>query len=225
MQVDNIILVGTSHIAKESIKEVDVAIERHKPVVIALELDRGRFEGLLHPQKHKARLRDIGQVGLTGYFFSVVGAWAERALGSSVGIDPGADMLHAIKIARKNNIPLALIDQDIRITLKRLSKGVTWRERFRFMWDVLKGIVTRNKQLPFDLRTVPTQDVIDLLIRDVRKRYPNVYRVLVGERNDVMARRLAALRARHQGTIIAIIGAGHRQEMVALIRRYLDAAA
>jgi pheromone shutdown-related protein TraB len=223
MIVSNIVLVGTSHIAKQSLKEVDDAVASHSPKVIAIELDRGRLEGLLNPQPRKLRLSDIRHVGFTGFLFSMLGAWAERMLGKQVGMDPGAEMLHAIKLARERKIPVALIDQDIRITLKRLSKGVTWREKGRFVWDVIRGMMGGKKKLPFDLKTVPSQDVIDTLIKDVRKRYPNVYRVLVHERNEVMAKRLAALGQQHKdGKVVAIIGAGHRQDIAVLVRRYIS---
>ena len=222
MLVANIVLVGTSHIAKQSVHEVDAAIEKYDPALIAIELDRPRLEGLLHPRKQKMSLRDIRNIGMTGYVFSLIGAWAEKHMGGQVGMKPGADMLRAVKVAQAKKIPVALIDQDIGITLKRLSKEVTWKEKGRFVIDIIKGLVARDKKLPFDLRTVPTQDVIDMLIKEVRKRYPNVYRVLVAERNDVMAQRLARLSKKEpERKIVAIIGAGHEQEMATLIRRYL----
>ncbi len=222
MIVGNLVIIGTSHIAKQSVKEIDAAFEDHTPAVVAIELDSGRLEGLLHPQPHKVRLRDIRQLGVTGFLFSVIGAWAEKALGGQVGTKPGADMLHAIKLAQRRKIPIALVDQDIRITLKRLSKGVTWREKGRFILDVVKGALGGKKQLPFDLSTVPSQEVIDTLIKDVRKRYPNVYRVLVHERNHVMARRLADLSRRTtNGRVVAIVGAGHTREIAGIVRHHL----
>jgi pheromone shutdown-related protein TraB len=222
MNVANIVLVGTSHVAKQSVGEVDSAVEDNKPAVIAIELDRGRLEALLNPQPRKMRIRDIRHIGLTGFVFSIIGGWAERMLGQQVGLAPGADMLHAVKLAKQRNIPVALIDQEIHITLKRLSKQMTWREKGRFVWDVLKGIFGPKKKLPFDLTKVPAQEVIDMLIKDVRKRYPNVYRVLVQERNEIMAKRLAVISQQHkEGKIVAVIGAGHRQEIAALIRRHL----
>ena len=80
MHVGNIVIVGTSHIANQSIKEVAAAFEKHEPAVVAIELDKHRLYALLHPQKRKTRLRDIRSVGFAGFVFSLIGAWAERMM-------------------------------------------------------------------------------------------------------------------------------------------------
>ena len=49
----------------------------------------------------------------------------------------------------------------------------------------------------------------------MRKGYPNLYRVLVEERNEVMARNLAALMKNHPDKkILAIVGAGHEEDVL-----------
>ncbi len=221
MLVANIVLIGTSHVAQQSVHAIDEAVDLHSPAVIAIELDPGRLHALMHPSKGKMRLRDVTHYGITGYLFSLVGAWAEKQLGNQVGTNPGADMLHAVKLARQRQIPLTLVDQDIGVTLKRLSKGVSWLERMRFAKDLVSGMFGKKQKLPFDLRTVPSDEVIEKLIKDVRQRYPNLYRVLVQERNEIMARRLAGIARRTDGKVLAVVGAGHVKDMAALIRRYL----
>ena len=44
--IQNLIIIGTSHIAVESIDEVTTAIAELKPEIIALELDLKRFKRL-----------------------------------------------------------------------------------------------------------------------------------------------------------------------------------
>ncbi len=214
-------ILGTSHIAKQSMNEVRKEIDEKKPDIIAVELDRGRLEGLLNPKKQKLRLSDIRKVGVKGWVFALIGAWGEKKLGQHVGVSPGQDMLTAVKLARERKIPLALIDQEISITLKRFSKTLTWREKFRFVGDLIQGAVSRKKP-DFDLRTVPSKEVIGKLIGHVKVRYPNVYKVLVTERNHVMARNLATLiRLNPEKHILAIVGAGHEDELDDLVTRYL----
>ena len=53
-EIDNIILLGTSHVAKQSAKEIEEAIEKYNPEVVGIELDFGRFE-------------DIGGLGGSGW--------------------------------------------------------------------------------------------------------------------------------------------------------------
>ncbi|HUL61561.1 MAG TPA: TraB/GumN family protein, partial [Methanocella sp.] len=40
---DNVILVGTAHVSEKSIREVEEAIDRYRPDVVAVELDERRF--------------------------------------------------------------------------------------------------------------------------------------------------------------------------------------
>lgn len=218
--MEHLVIIGTSHIAKESVDEVTRTIEHEKPEVIAIELDRGRLDHLLSPNKRKMSWKDIRHVGLKGWIFALLGAWAEKKLGQHVGVSPGAEMLTAVRIARQKKIPIALVDQDIRITLKRFSKVLSWKERWRFLVDIVSGIF-KKRQIEFDLRKVPSEKVIKKLLGQVKKRYPNVYRVLVQERNDVMARNIAILMKLHPGKkVLAVMGAGHEEEMEALIKMY-----
>jgi pheromone shutdown protein TraB len=134
-------------------------------------------------------------------------------------VAPGAEMLSAVRLAREKKIPIALIDQEISVTLKRFGKALTWKEKGRFVWDVIAGAVSRKKP-EFDLRTVPTQHVLEKMILQVKDRYPNVYRVLVTERNYVMAKRLYSLmRANPDKHILAIVGAGHVEEIDRLLHK------
>jgi pheromone shutdown-related protein TraB len=217
----HLIIVGTSHVAQQSKKAVKKAIEENNPDIIAVELDQGRLHALLNPKDQNMRLRDIRHVGVKGWVFALIGKWVENTLGKHVGVKPGEDMLTAVRLARKNKVKLALIDQDIRVTLKRFSKFLTWKEKWNFAVDLVKGVLFRKNAIPFDLRQVPDSKTINKLINQVKKRYPNVHRVLVKERNEFMAKNLAYLLNQNQeSTIVAVVGAGHGEEMERLVKKY-----
>ncbi len=216
MQYKNLTIIGTSHIAQESIDEVTKAIKDLKPEMIALELDYRRFRTLQKPGK-KSYFAILRSVGIKGFLFSIIGEWAEKKLGRLVNVKPGTEMITAIKLAKKNKIKLALIDQDIEITLRRFSKAITWREKFRVIGDIIKAPFSKQK-IKFDLNKVPPKDLVERLLKEVKKRYPNFYKVLVEERNVVMANNLSNLMKTNQ-KILAIIGAGHEEEMVEIIKR------
>ena len=222
MNHENLTLIGTSHIAAESVAKVHDVILNQRPGIVALELDHKRLYALLHPGKAKASWRDIKRVGVKGYLFSIIGAFAERKLGEKAGMKPGAEMLQAYKAAKEINAQVALVDQDIERTLKRFSQTLTWKEKWRMVVDALKGMVTRKNEFAFDLRTVPDQKLIGKMIAQVKKRYPNIYRVLVTERNHVMARNLAHVMMDHPDKhIVAVVGAGHEKELLQLIKAHI----
>lgn len=221
MKWQNLIVIGTSHIAAESKKKVEDTILKEKPDIIALELDRKRLYALLHPEKTRISLKDIPKVGMKGWLFGVIGAWAERKLGEQAGGKPGQEMLKAVELARDKKIALALIDQDIQVTLKKFSKELSWIEKWRFLVDIFKGVILRKQEISFDLRTVPSAKVISQLTSKVKERYPNIYRILVTERNEIMAKRLSHILGLHPHfTVLAIIGAGHEKEMMQLVKKY-----
>ncbi len=223
MKYRNLTIIGTSHIAQQSLDEVKKAIEDEKPEIVALELDKRRLYALMSAKKGKIRFSDVFKVGVKGFLFSLIGAWAEKKLGEQVGIMPGAEMKMAVRLANKDKIRLALIDQDIEVTLKRLSKSLTWKEKWNFIADIFKAVVLRKKEVEFDLRTVPDKKLIKKLINQVKKRYPNVYNVLVKERNEFMAKKLVKLmKMKESEKILAIVGAGHEEEIIDLIKKNIN---
>lgn len=216
----NLTLVGTSHIAIESVNAVNDIIKKNNPGIVAIELDKRRFYALMSKEKQKPRLKDMFTLGIRGFILNLVGAWAEQKLGKIVGVSPGADMIAAAKTAKEVGARIALIDQDILITLKRLIKKITLKEHLHFIVDLFKGIVLKKAEITFDLRKVPNERIIKKMVDQVKKRYPSVYEVLIAERNKVMAQNLYMLMHNfNDKPIIGVIGAGHEKSIIGIIKK------
>ena len=69
MQQENLLIIGTSHIARQSIKEVSDAFRTFEPDILAVELDKARLASLLSEEKPKIRWKSIRTVGIKGFFF------------------------------------------------------------------------------------------------------------------------------------------------------------
>ena len=224
MKYRNLVLIGTSHIAVQSVRKIETAFIEHTPDIVAVELDPGRLHALLSGDRRKPGLSDIRRIGIKGYLFAMLGAWAEKKMGESVGVTPGEDMIRAVRLATEKRVPVALIDQNIEVTLREFSRHLTWKEKGRFVVDVIKAAVGPKKDAPFDLRTVPDAKTIRKLTGQVKKRYPHIYKVLVTDRNEFMAKRLAnIMRIEQDKTILAVIGAGHEEEVMKIIKDSLKA--
>lgn len=209
-------IVGTSHIAIESIKDVESVILKERPSIVALELDLVRFKALMAGGKRKLRAKDIFELGIKGFLFNLIGAWAEKKLGDIVNVKPGSEMRKAIEVATQEKIRIALIDQDIRITMRKLSKSITWKEKFRFVYDIVRAFIVRPK-INIDLTKVPEKKLIKRLIGIMKKNYPSVYRILVAERNVFMAKALNKLGSM-EDKVVAIVGAGHEDDIIKLLK-------
>src|SRR3989344_5860817 len=123
-------IIGTSHISPESVQKVEKTIIERKPEMVAIELDKKRFLSLVHGGNEKPKFSDIRRIGFKGWIFALVAGWLERKLGQKTGILPGTEMLRAADAARTVSAKIALIDQDIEITLKKFSKRLTWKEKW-----------------------------------------------------------------------------------------------
>lgn len=225
MQYENLILIGSSHVSSESVSLVKKTIEEEKPGVVAVELDSDRLEAMFSKKKRTLFMRGVG---VKGMLFGLIGAWVEKKIGKVVGVEPGSEMKAAINLARKNHIKLALIDQNIAITLRRFSQTITWKEKLNFVEDILRGIITPKKQMKKikvtndDLSKVPDEKTIKKLIDYAKKRYPNFYNILVHERNIIMANNLVHVMNHYPNEkIVAVVGAGHKEAMMKLIREKL----
>ncbi len=213
-------IIGTSHISAESINEIKEEIVTNKPDIVAVELDLGRANALLSQKKSKLGLTEILHIGVKGYLFAKIAQYVQQKLGKMVGIAPGSEMKTALLLAKKNNLEIALIDQPIVITLKKLSKAITFKEKWRFFVDLVKSIFMPKKQLKdfgldqFNLKKVPGKDVVKKMTNQMKKRYPGVHKALVDDRNRYMVKRLIKLmRKNKEKKILVIVGAGHVEGM------------
>ena len=213
----NLKIIGTSHIAKESIDKISKAFSEYDPDVVCIELDHKRLDSLLSDSKPDRSISGIKRYGLQGYMFAVIGGFIQEKLGNVVGVKPGSDMLTAVNLSRLNNKILHLVDQDIEITLRRFSKAFTWKEKFRLLWDILKAPF--GKKMKIDLNKVPKEELIQKLMADLQKRYPSLYSVLIDERNYVMAKNIYKIMSKNEDKkVLVVIGAGHEEGLLKLIK-------
>ena len=214
------IIIGTSHISRESVSLIAKVIEEKKPDFVAVELDVRRLHALLTHQKGSLHIRDVFRVGFKGFLFAVIGSLVQRKLGKLVGLEPGSDMLQAVRMAQRHGIQLLLIDQDIEVTLRRFSQAFSWKEKFRFIADMVKGLLFPRAELKkyglgdIDLRKVPPAQLVDTLIGQLKVRYPNLYQVLIAERNAYMIKKLKRIGVdKPDARVVVVVGAGHQREL------------
>lgn len=216
--MDNLIILGTSHIASQSITEINKAFKNHDPDIVCVELDKQRLHALLNDAKPDYSIAGIKRYGLQGYLFAVIGGFIQRKLGNVVGIKPGSDMLTAVNLARNNKKQLMLIDQDIETTLKRFSKEFTFKEKMRLLWDIIRSPFA--KKMRINLNEVPPDKIIAQMIAQMKERYPSLYKVLIHERNMVMAKNIYKIKENNpEKKILIVIGAGHEKDLLSLIKQ------
>jgi pheromone shutdown-related protein TraB len=208
---DNIILVGTAHISKESVEEVKQVIEKHKPDVVAIELCKRRYDALTKKDKWentpvtKLLKSNNAYLMLAQTFLSSI----QRKLGKEFGVEPGSEMIAAIDEAEKHGVKVALVDRDIAITLKRAWRMMGIREKFRLTWEFFKAMLGYDEEEleELDLNELMKQDVISALMEEFSEIAPSVSNVLIHERDEYIAKKI--LDESKKGKVVAVVGAGH----------------
>ena len=149
---DNIILVGTAHVSAKSVAEVRAAIQKYRPDIVAVELDKNRFIVLTKKRKwEETSLIDVLKQG-KGFLMlaQIFLAMFQRRLGSEYGVEPGAEMVAAIKEAKKFGVEVALVDRDITVTFRRAWRSMTFREKLRLFWYSIKALVGYDRLMEED---------------------------------------------------------------------------
>lgn len=189
-----IYVYGTSHVSEESFDIIDEAVDRHDPEVVALELDYPRLNSLMNDEEASG-----------GGLFPRLIRHFQKSIGSKTGVMPGEEMKYAFEKAMDEGREVALVDQDIRVTLQRL-KEVRRKEKVRAVISILLGFVTREK---FDVSEIPDEEVIQELIEELREEFPEIYEVLMEERNQYIVEALRKVDQENEGDVVAILGAAH----------------
>lgn len=210
---DKIILVGTAHISKDSIKEVKESIEKYKPDVVAVELCKRRYEGITKKDKWENTPVTSLLKSNNAYFMlaQTFLSSIQRKLGKDQGVEPGSEMIAAMDEAKKHNTDIALVDRDISVTLKRAWKKMGIREKFRLVWEFLKAILGYEEEEleELDLKEIMDQDVISAMMEEFGEIAPSVATVLIHERDEYIAKKI--LDESKKGIVVAVVGAGHIQ--------------
>lgn len=217
-------VVGTSHIASSSLDKIRKEFYEFSPDVVGVELDMPRAKSLFESAKSReiSAFQAISLFGLFGGLFFVFGKFLQKRLGNIVGAGPGSEMKLGITLAKERNLPVLLLDRDITITMKRLSKKVKFKEILRIIFDIMFAPFSKQK-VKIDISKVPEARVIEELISSLRKRYPTIYTVLIEERNIYMANLIKRFRAENpEKKLLAIVGAGHEEWIVRAISQVQD---
>jgi pheromone shutdown protein TraB len=207
-----ILLIGSAHV-------VDLSAELRRVLgartldAVALELDEERAQALLTTGPAAT-----GGGRGSAPFLLLLWARLQRRLGAEIGGGtPGAEMRVAAQIARERNLPILLIDDPIRETIGRLLRSLSVKERVSLLLGGLLGLVLPSRVVEKQLEIY--SETPEPFLEQIRSSYPTVARVLLDERNEHMADRLAAARGRGFGRVAAVVGDAHVGGLSAALNR------
>jgi pheromone shutdown-related protein TraB len=203
-----IILIGTAHISKESIDEVDNAIRNSAPDMICVELDEGRYASMTQPDNWKNL--DIIKVLKEGKGFFlmanlVLGSF-QRRMGNELGIKPGDEMRKAIELSKELNIPYSLCDREIQTTLRRAWAKCGFWSKSKLLASLVSSAVSSEKLSQEEIENLKKQNELDDMMGELSKFLPAVKETLIDERDQYLASKIWTSGGKKS---VAVVGAGH----------------
>jgi len=221
MKKECLTIIGTAHVSQNSVDEVKEAIYEQKPEVVAIELDKGRYERLLQEKEgietdEEISVTNIIKENKVGLFVaSGILTYIQSKIGEDLDIKPGSEMIGAIEAATEVNAKIALIDRDINITLQRALNKMTLKEKFKFLYGSITSFFVDDDEGIGDIEQLKESDTLDEIMEYFKNMSPNAYKVLVKERDAYLANGILNIEEDH---VIAVVGAGHKEG----INYYLD---
>lgn len=207
-----ITLLGTAHVSRTSAEEVGAYIATGDYDAVAVELCASRYRTLTQPDHWRDtdlfRIIRAGRAGTLAAHLAL-SAYQQR-LADQLGVQPGAEMLAAIRAAEDRGLPLHLIDREVGITLRRLLRGVPWLQRLLLVGGLLAGFLSRERVEEADIERLKEGDLLESTFGEFAEQSPALYNHLITERDRYMAARLRQeAEPGEPRRILAVVGAGH----------------
>ena len=213
-----IFLVGTAHVSQRSVDLVREVITRERPDVVCIELDAGRYEAL--SQEKRFAEQDLREVmrkkQLATLMLNLILASYQRRLGLKLGVAPGSELLKAARVADELGIPIALCDREVRVTLRRAWKSISWWQRVRLLTELAASVIDSPEVSEEDLARLREQDVVSEVMNELGRMMPDLKRVLIDERDAYLAHEILESRGQR---VVAVVGAGHVDGMRGRLER------
>ena len=208
-----ITLIGTAHVSAESVAEVESTIKEINPDSVAIELDEKRADSIRN--KDKYRELDIVKVLKRGEGFlllaNLVLSSFQRRMGQNVGVNPGDEMLAAMKVADELNIPAVMADRAIQVTLKRAWAKNSFWGKCKLLATLLSSAFSKEDMTAQDIENIKEKNEMDSMMNELSEYMPVVKEVLIDERNVYLADKIWSSPG---NKVVAVLGAGHLDGVV-----------
>ncbi|MDR2247056.1 MAG: TraB/GumN family protein, partial [Treponema sp.] len=225
-----IMLVGTAHVSRESISEVDRVIREENPGMVCVELDAERFASISR-QENWEKL-DIIKVFKEGKGFLLMAnltlASFQRRMGLELGVKPGEEMKTAVDTAVELGIPYSLCDRDVQLTLRRAWARCGFWSKCKLLATLVSSAFSTEKLSETEIEHLKNRSELDGMMAELADYLPKVKETLIDERDRYLAAKIwaGAANAREGARkIVAVVGAGHIQGIKANMERIANGEA
>jgi len=226
----DVYLLGTAHISERSVKEVRrlARARKTRPDIIFTELCEKRARKLRGEEVTQEfgaadALQAIlsGSMSLQEAFFKAIMRSLQSRSAGSIGLKPGGELLAALEVAEELGAQVVYGDRDVDETLGKLRDAV-WAELGSILsmqpGDRVRHVLQSGGGLAATVEGLRVREVVSDLRRTLDEQAPQTARVLMHERDEIMASSLIDLSA-SGSRVLAVVGAAH---MEGIEQRWLE---
>ena len=212
------LVLGTAHVSRESVDEVQRVIAEEAPDRVCIEIDASRHKSLT--EKRSWESLDIYKVIREKKGFLLLGNLVlssfQRRMGADLGVTPGEEMLAAEAAANEAGIPVSFVDRQIHTTLRRAwAKSSFWGKN-KMLAALLGSVFTKEKLEESEIESLKEAGAIEGMMNELATYLPAAKTVLIDERDQY----LAAKSYEAEGNrVLMVVGAGHAPGII----RWLEA--
>jgi pheromone shutdown-related protein TraB len=203
-----VILVGTAHVSRESVQQVQQLIHEEKPDTVCVELCQSRYQSIR--QKERWQETDIVKIIKEKKSFLLLSnlllASFQKRIAKKLDIKPGQEMITAIETAEEVGAEIHLADRDIRTTLSRTWRAMGLWSKIKLLFQLILSLGEVDEIKEEDIEKMKNQDVLESLLAEVGKSLPVLKNILIDERDLYLAEKI---RTAPGEKIVAVVGAGH----------------
>jgi len=205
-----VLLLGAAHVV-----DLEVPLRRELAARtldgVAIELDAERAASLFAEDGPRSS-------GRGAPLFARLWGRVQRRLGAEIGGgEPGAEMKVAARVAKERNLPLFLIDDPIRTTLLEIVRNMTVKERVALLAGALLALFVPARVVEHEMDRYAQEPTT--YTSELRRAAPTLARVLLDDRNEHMAERLASLRHQGYGRMAVVVGDAHLEGLRSALGR------
>jgi len=204
----NIILVGTAHISKESIKLVRQVIETERPDTVCVELCESRYQSIVKKEQWENTniVTVIREKKAFLLLSNLILASFQKRMADRLDIKPGGEMIEAVEAAESIDAKIHLADREIRITLMRAWHCLSLWKKIQLLFELLLSAGSMGEISEDEIEQLKEKDMLDAVINEIGQSMPELRKILIDERDQYLAEKIRTSKGKH---VVAVLGAGH----------------
>lgn len=199
-----ITIIGTIHVVNIA-EPIMFIIKQIWPQAVLVELDVGRYSYLTSGDADKQKSDNDWIISHAAEY--------QRKLAEARNTTVGNEMLTAVQTGRLVGAEIGFIDDDAAAAMERAWKEMPFGEKFRYFLSAIRDRFKGKKDVQ---RLIDDSKFADEAMKDMRRKYPTIVRVLVDERNAKMAEQIKTYSEKYDN-IVVVVGDAHVEGLAELL--------